>query len=59
MRYIMTLIWALLIGAALAYVLNSMAGDPFNVTQSVTFSAGIFIAILLMDMVLHKPMDEN
>lgn len=59
MRFILTLIWSLLIGAALAYILNSMAGDPFNVTQSITFAAGAFIATLLMDAVLAKPMGEN
>lgn len=53
MRIIMTLIWALLIGAALAYVLSSMGGEPFNVTQSIVFSASTFIAIILLDGVLR------
>ena len=48
----MTIVWALLIGGALAYILSSMAGDSFNLTQSISFSAIAFIAILLLDGVL-------
>jgi len=52
MRFIMTIIWALLIGSALDYILTSMAGGPFNLTQSIVFSAAVFIAILVLDGVL-------
>jgi len=52
MKFLMTIIWALLIGGALAYVLSSMADDPFNVTQSLVFSAVMFIAIVLLGGVL-------
>jgi len=52
MRFIMALIWALLIGAALAYVLTSMAEEPFNMTQSLVFSAIVFLAVLLLDGIL-------
>ncbi len=53
MRFIITLIWSLLIGGALAYVLSSMGNESFNVTQSIVFSASAFIAITLLDGVLH------
>lgn len=59
LRFIISLVWALLIGGALAYVLSSMAGDAFNLTQSIVYSAVAFIAILLMDLVLKTPMDEK
>jgi len=52
MRFILPLIWALLIGGALAYVLSSMAGDPFNLTQSISYSVAVFIMILFLDGVL-------
>lgn len=52
MRFILPLIWALLIGGALAYVLSSMAGDPFNWTQSISYSVAVFIMILFLDGVL-------
>jgi len=52
MRFIMTIIWALLIGGALAYVLSSMADAPFNVTQSLVFSTVMFVAIFLLGGVL-------
>lgn len=41
MRYIITIIWSLLLGAALSYVLSSMAGDPFVIAE-----AGILAAII-------------
>ncbi|MEI3611078.1 DUF2929 family protein [Pseudogracilibacillus sp. SO30301A] len=58
MRFIMTIIWALLIGGALAYVLSSMGGETFNITQSIMYSAGVFIAILLIDGVLTTQEQE-
>lgn len=59
MKYIITLIWALLIGSALGYVLSSMAGDPFNVTQSAVYAAGVFIVILIFDAVLKTESAEQ
>lgn len=59
MRFIMTIIWAVLIGAALAYVLSSMAGAAFNLTQSLVFSAVAFIAILFVDGVLSTQAPEK
>jgi len=52
MRFIMTIVWALLIGGALAYVLASMGGESFNWTQSLLYSAGAFVAIIFLDGVL-------
>ena len=58
MKYIMALVWAVLIGSALGYVLASMAGDPFNFTQSLVYAAGVFIAIIAVDGILGTP-SEN
>ncbi len=52
LRFIMMAIWALLIGGALAYVLASMADDAFNMTQSLVYSAAVFVGILLISGVL-------
>ncbi|HLR71023.1 MAG TPA: DUF2929 family protein [Pseudogracilibacillus sp.] len=52
MKLIMTIIWSLLIGGALSYILTSMGGEPFNMTQSIVFSASSFITILLLDGIL-------
>jgi len=54
MRFLMTIIWALLIGGALAYVLSSMAENPFNVTQSLVFSAAMVIIIFLLGGILKS-----
>ena len=54
MRFIMTIIWAILIGSALAYVLSSMGDDPFNFTQAISFAIASFIGIIVMDGVLSS-----
>ncbi|WP_191126319.1 DUF2929 family protein [Cerasibacillus terrae] len=48
MRYIMTVIWALLIGGVVSYVLTSMAGDPFNLNTSLIISAIIAVVIFVL-----------
>lgn len=54
MRYIMTLIWSVLIGGIVSYVLTSMAGEPFNLTQTFVL-AGIFaIFIFILGEVVIK-----
>ncbi|HLR22446.1 MAG TPA: DUF2929 family protein [Pseudogracilibacillus sp.] len=58
MKYIMTIVWALLIGAALAYILSSMAGDTFNMVQSIVYSGVVFIIILIMDNVLSVDTEQ-
>ncbi len=54
MRFIMALVWAILIGSALAYVLSSMAGDPFNLTQAFGYAVAVFIGIVAMDGILSS-----
>lgn len=54
MRFIMTIIWALLIGSALAYVLASMADDAFNFTQALGFAVATFIGIIVIDGILSS-----
>lgn len=58
LRIIGTVIWALLIGAAVAYVLASMGSSPFNLMQSLTFSAVIFIGTLIVDFALSAKREQ-
>lgn len=55
MRYIMTLIWSVLIGGIVSYVLTSMAGEPYNITQTLVL-AGIFAIVIffLGDVVIKE-----
>lgn len=48
MRFIMTLIWALLISSAISYVLTSMAGDPFEFTHALILGVIFAIAIFIL-----------
>lgn len=43
----MTLFWSLAIGGIVSYVLSSMAGDPFSMTQTFVL-AGIFSIIIFI-----------
>lgn len=52
MKYIASLIWALIIGSTLAYILSSMKEDPFLISQAVTYSLAVFIIVTLIDAVL-------
>ncbi|API91027.1 MULTISPECIES: YjzD family protein [Virgibacillus] len=48
MRYIVTLIWACLIGAAVSYVLSSMGSEPFNLTATIGLAVVFFITISVL-----------
>jgi len=51
----MTIIWAVLIGAAVSYVLTSMAGEPFVMSDSLILSAILaVVAIILGDGILRE-----
>lgn len=51
----MTLIWSVLIGGAIAYVLTSMAGEPFNLTATL-FLGGVFaITVFIIGEFVLKP----
>ncbi|HLR64232.1 MAG TPA: DUF2929 family protein [Pseudogracilibacillus sp.] len=52
MKYVFSLLWAFLIGAAVSYILASMANEPFNTTLLAIFTAVIFLAVVLIDLAL-------
>lgn len=54
MRYIMTIIWSLLISFAVSYVLTSMAGEPFVVAEAVILAAIFAIITFFMGDVVLK-----
>lgn len=58
MRFIWTLIWALLIGGAVSYILSSMNGEPFNMVHSIILSIIFTIAIFLLGEGLLKEQNE-
>jgi len=47
LRYIVAIIWAVLVGAVVSYVLASMADEPFSISGSLVlaaiFAIGIFV----------------
>lgn len=58
MKYVFSLLWAVLIGAAVSYVLTSMANEPFNVVLLLILAVIIFIAVVVIDAVLNKGLEQ-
>lgn len=59
MRYIATIVWALLISSVLSYVLSSMGGDKFDVMGTIVLAVTMFIAITILgDNVLTDDQTE-
>ncbi len=48
MRYIMTIVWAVLISAAVSYVLTSMGGEPFVLSEALILSAVFVVAAFIL-----------
>ena len=59
MRYVMTIIWAALIGVVLSYVLSSMAAEPFNVSATIAFIIIVSLAVLLLGEGVLKEEKES
>jgi hypothetical protein len=59
MRYVMTIVWASLLGVVLSYVLSSMAAEPFNVSATIAFIVIVSLAVFwLGDGVLKEEKDS-
>ncbi|RDW18260.1 DUF2929 domain-containing protein [Oceanobacillus arenosus] len=48
MRYIMTIIWSVVISLAIAFVLTSMGGEPFVATDALLLAALLTVAIIIL-----------
>jgi len=59
MRYVMTFIWAALIGVVLSYVLSSMAAEPFNVSATIAFIIIVSLAVFLLGDGVLKDKKES
>lgn len=59
MKYVMTLVWSMLLSLVVSYVLGSMAGDPFILTEAVILGVIFFIAITLLGMILSPNKQEQ
>lgn len=55
MRYIITIIWSLLISFAISYVLTSMAAEPMIVSEVLILAGIMAVIIFLLGDVALKP----
>ncbi len=58
MKYIMTIVWSLLISVAVAYVLTSMAGEPFVLAEAGILAAAFMVVVFLLGNVILKEQDN-
>lgn len=58
MNYIMTIIWAILISAAVSYVLLSMAGEPFVFADSLLLAVVLVAAVFTLGAGVLKEKNE-
>lgn len=58
MQYIMTIIWAILISAAVSYVLLSMAGEPFVFADSLLLAVILVVAVFILGAGVLKDKKE-
>jgi hypothetical protein len=59
MRYVMTIIWAALLGVVLSYVLSSMAAEPFSVSATIAFIIIVSLAVILLGEGVLKDKKES
>lgn len=59
MRYIMVVIWSVLIGLTISYVLTSMANEPFSLSNSLVLSAVFAIFVILLAEVGLKEQNNH
>ncbi|HLS35039.1 MAG TPA: DUF2929 family protein [Bacillota bacterium] len=59
MRFLMVAIWSLLIGLVITYVVTSMAGAPFNLSNVFIIAAVFFVAIAALGEVILKEKEEH
>ncbi len=59
MKYVMTLVWSMLLSLVVSYVLGSMAGDPFILSEAVILGVIFFITITLLGLILSPNKQEQ
>lgn len=58
MRYIMTIVWSVLIVFAISYVLTSMAAEPMIISEVLILSAIMSVIVFLLgDVALKEKKD--
>ncbi|MFD1850056.1 DUF2929 family protein [Oceanobacillus bengalensis] len=58
MRYIMTIIWSVLIALAATYVLTSMGGEAFVISDALLLAAVLAIVTFILGEVALKEKSE-
>lgn len=48
LRYIVAIIWAVLLSVVISYVLASMAGEPFSVEGSMLLAAIFTVGVIIL-----------
>jgi len=55
MRFILTLVWAVLIGSAISYMLSAMGGQEFQVSNMLIMAGILSLAVFVLGEAVLKP----
>lgn len=58
MRHVVVIIWSILIGTVVSYVLTSMGGEPFNMNHTLILAAFLFVIVTILGEFVLKE-DKN
>ncbi|WP_327607187.1 DUF2929 family protein [Virgibacillus tibetensis] len=59
MRYIMTIVWAVLISGVISYVLSSMGNEAFSLVNTLVLAAILVVAVVILGEGVLKEEDTN
>ncbi|MBP1969029.1 membrane protein CcdC involved in cytochrome C biogenesis [Virgibacillus natechei] len=59
MRYIMTIVWAIIISTVLSYVLTSMEGEPFVLSEALILGVIFSIIVIVLGEFVLKEKKEQ
>lgn len=58
MKYIMSIVWSLIISTVVSYVLASMAQEPFSIIQTLVLAGIIAVVVFIMDKAVLTEQEE-
>ena len=59
MKYIVTLIWGLILGQVTFYLGTALSGMPYNFQSAIVLGIGISILVYILENLFIKPTKED
>lgn len=59
MRFIITIVWSILLGSMVSFILSSIGEQPFSMGLTLMIAGVFSVAVFLLSEVGLKPQDDN